>query len=86
MLIFGDNRASKLAVCLEAAGQFLLSQRMAEELIELQLIAIRDQWLTVCEQAELTPIERNTLWRRQILNPFIFEDAPKALGRFETGR
>jgi serine/threonine-protein kinase HipA len=86
MLIIGDNRVSKLAVCLESAGQFLLSQRMAEELIELQLIAIRDQWLTVCEQAELTPIEQNTLWRRQILNPFIFEDAPGALGRFDAER
>jgi len=86
MLIAGNNRESKLVVCIEAAGQFLLSKSAAEEMIELQLIAIRDQWPTVCEQAELTRIEQNALWRRQILNPFIFEDAPKALARFENVR
>ena len=85
MLITGGNRMSKLVVCLEAAHHFRLSQMKAEELIEQQLIALRDHWPVVCEEAALSPTEQSVLWRRQVLNPFIFEDAPRTLTRFDTG-
>lgn len=85
MLIIGDNRMSKIAVCIEAAGQFLLGKKEAEELIEQQLVAIKNEWPKVCEEAELNPTEQGVLWRRQLLNPFIFEGASKALGRFNAG-
>ncbi len=85
MLIIGDNRMSSIAVCLEAAGRFLLRREEAEELIERQLVTIRDEWPNVCEQAELNPTEQNGLWRRRLLNPFIFEGAPKALNLFNAG-
>lgn len=84
MLITGDNRMSKLAVCLEAASHFRLSRKKAEALIERQLVVICDEWLKVCEEAELNPTEKRVLWRRQLLNPFIFEGAPKTLSRFDT--
>lgn len=76
MFITGENRSSKLIVCLEAAGHFRLSQKRAEEVIEGQLVAIRKHWPAVREEAELTPTEQHMLWGRQILNPFIFEGAP----------
>ena len=84
MLIIGDNRMSKLTSCLEAAGQFLLSTKQAEELTERQLVAIRDEWPKTCDEAELNPTEQSVLWRRRLLNPFIFEDAPHKLARFDT--
>ncbi len=84
MLITGENRTSKLNVCLTAASHFRLSKELAEELIEQQLVAIRAHWPSVCEEAGLSPTERNALWRRQLLNPFIFEDAPPKFAQFDS--
>jgi serine/threonine-protein kinase HipA len=84
MLIIGDNRMSKITACLEAAGQFLLSTKEAEDLIEQQLVTICDEWPKALVEAELNPTEQNVLWRRRLLNPFIFEDSPKKLARFDT--
>lgn len=86
MLITGENRMSKLTVCLEAARHFRLNRNKAEKLIEQQLVAIREHWPIVCEEAALNPTEQNALWRRQLLNPFIFEDAPQMLTGFDTSR
>ncbi len=85
MLMTGENRMSKLSVCLEAASSFRLSEKKAVELIERQLVAIYEHWSVVREEAELNQTEQKLLWRRQLLNPFIFEDAPLALTRFEPG-
>ncbi|MDP3745876.1 MAG: type II toxin-antitoxin system HipA family toxin [Phenylobacterium sp.] len=84
MLITGQNNMSTLAVCLQAAPHFHLGEAEAIELIERQLLAIRDHWPTVREDAGLTEIERALLWRRQLLNPFAFQDAPDVLARFAT--
>ena len=82
MLILGNNRMSQLTVCLEAAPQFQLSHKAAMELIEMQLVAIRDHWPMVCDEAALKQIERNALWHRQLLNRFAFQDAPATLAKF----
>lgn len=84
MLITGENRMSQLAVCLEAASHFLLNRKAAEELIEQQLVAIRDHWPVVCEEAALSEVERNVLWRHRFLNPFVFHRAPAAITSFAT--
>jgi serine/threonine-protein kinase HipA len=81
MLIMGDNRLSKIAVCLEAAPLFLLDVREAQEIAAHQIKQIRKFWSEVCDMAALTQIDRNFLWRRQFLNPFAFVDAPEALTR-----
>jgi serine/threonine-protein kinase HipA len=86
MLITGENRMSKLTVCLEAAHHFRLKRNTAEKLIEQQLVAIHKHWPIVSEEAALNPTEQNVLWRRQLLNPFIFEDAPQMLTGFDTPR
>jgi serine/threonine-protein kinase HipA len=84
MLINGKNNMSQLSVCLEAAPQYRLSQKVATELIEQQLVTIRDHWPNVCDEAALSEVERNVLWRRRLLNPFVFQDAPAILRRFAT--
>lgn len=83
LLITGENRSSKLATCLEAAPHFLLNGRTAVELIERQIEGIAEHWASVCEEAALSKIERAVMWRRQVLNPYAFEDAPQALARLE---
>lgn len=73
MLINGQDRRSKLSVCLDAAHVFLLSRKEALAVIESQLETINSHWEAVCEEAQLTEMDKKFLWHRQFLNPFIFE-------------
>jgi len=73
MLISGGNRMSRLAGCLDAAPQFLLSHSDAREIIAHQLQVIEEQWGVVCDEVQLSRIDRAVFWRRQFLNPYAFE-------------
>jgi len=64
---------SKLSVCLEAAHKFQLSTGQAQEIIEQQKDAINENWGRVCDEAQLTTLERNQIMGRQFMNPFISE-------------
>jgi serine/threonine-protein kinase HipA len=79
MLIAGENRQSRLAICIDAAQQFQLTAKEAIGQIERQIIAMCNQWLKVCESAGLSEVDRNLMWRRQFLNPFAFQGAPEHL-------
>ncbi len=74
MLIAGDDRMSRIASCLNAAGHFLLSREQAIAIVEHQLTRIIDQWDAVCAEAGLSDTDRALLWGRQFLNPYAFED------------
>lgn len=76
MLITGQSRLSKIAICLAALPAFQLSQAEATSIIVHQIKVIRDRWSDVCDEAALSTIDRRNLWRRQFLNPSIFEGAP----------
>jgi len=73
MLISGNNRMSRLAVCREAAHQFQLSRDEADAIIQHQVDVVTAQWSAVCDEAELTTVERSLMWQRQFLNPFVFQ-------------
>ena len=73
MLVTGDDRSSRIATCLAAAPQFLLSEESAVEIIVKQVEGIEQNWLTICEEASLNEVDRNLLWGNQILNPYAFE-------------
>jgi serine/threonine-protein kinase HipA len=75
MLIDGNNRMSQLAVCLNAAPNFLLDGDEAKRMIEGLVEAIREHWGEVCEEAELTEVDRGFFWGRQFLNPSVFYGA-----------
>ncbi len=72
MEITRDNRASRLASCIDAAHHFLLSSAEAIDLIEAQLRCIGQNWAGVCEEAALSEADRNLFWGRQFLNPYAF--------------
>jgi len=74
MLIAGNNNLSQLKTCLAAAHSFLLSEKEAKAIFENQHKVIEENWGRVCDEAELNPIDRNFFWRRQFLNPFVFEE------------
>ena len=79
MLIAGDERLSRIAVCLKAAPAFLLKADEAISIAKHQIKTLRDKWPTVCAEANLTEVDRQFLWRRQFLNPFAFEGAPQEI-------
>lgn len=79
MLIIGDERASKISLCLKAAHLFQLSEDDALSIARRQIATIRDRWAMVCSEAKLSEVDRNLLWRRQFLNSFAFEGAPSTL-------
>lgn len=74
MLISGDNRLSKLKSCLDAAPHFQLSESEAKAIFEKQREAIEANWDKVCDEAGLSVVDRNFLWKRQFLNDFAFEE------------
>lgn len=78
MKILGEDRFSRLEVCLAAAAQFRLSEREARGIIAGQLACIRGHWQAVCEQARLGPAERDALWGRAFLNPFALQGYEEA--------
>lgn len=63
-------RLSQLKGCVEAAGTYLLDDVEARHIIDHQLDVIRTQWVDAANTARLTDAQRNTLWNRQIMNPF----------------
>lgn len=73
MLITGDDRSSRITTCVAAAPQFLLSAEEAIDIIEKQMMCIKQNWSTVCEEASLNEVDRNLLWGNQIMNPYVFE-------------
>jgi serine/threonine-protein kinase HipA len=74
MHIAGDDRSSRIASGLAAAAVFGLSMAEAVRVVEGQLETIQLRWREVCEEAELTGIDRRLLWGRQFLNPYAFDD------------
>lgn len=81
MLITGENRQSRFAVCIGAAAQFQLDEAEATAIIERQIDIVQTRWPAVCDEAGLSDVDRNLMWRRQFLNPFAFEGAPDRLTR-----
>ncbi|MEY9772953.1 type II toxin-antitoxin system HipA family toxin [Sinorhizobium fredii] len=81
MLIKGESRASTLAVCLAAAPDYHLKEAEAAALIEQQVTTIAEHWQAICEEAELSPVDRRLFAGRQFLNSYALEglDGNKAL-------
>ncbi len=73
MKISEDKNLSQLRLCLEIAHHFLLSENNAETIFEQLEATIRQYWSEVCEEAQLSEIDKKLLWGRQFLNPFSFE-------------
>ena len=70
MLISGNNNLSQLKTCLMAAKHFLLSEDQARGIFKSIKHSIKQEWDRVCEDAELSEVDRRILWQRQFLNPF----------------
>ena len=74
MLISGNNNLSQLKTCLETAHSFLISEQDAHTIFEKQKETIETNWDAVCDEAELSEIDRKLFWGRQFLNPYSIEE------------
>lgn len=74
IMAIGRNgaRASQLKVCLDAASDYHLDAAPARGIIDRVVGVIESEWDAAADAARLTALERQQLWQRQILNPFIF--------------
>lgn len=81
MLIKGEGRASTLATLLAAAPDYHLKEAEAAALIEHQIATIANLWQEVCDEADLSPVDRKLFAGRQFLNSYALEglDNHKAL-------
>ncbi len=70
----GGERQSQVARCASNCSVFHLTTVQAREIVDNQIAVINDEWVSVCDQAEIPTVDRNRLWRRQFLNPFAFYD------------
>jgi len=73
MLVYGEDKRSLLESCRLSASNFLLSDREARRLIKEQVGMITQLWGAICDEAELSEVDRGYLWRRQFLNDYAFE-------------
>ena len=79
MPIMSLQRASQIALCLKAAPLFRTSNAEAISLATKQVKTIKQRWPAVCDEAKLSKVDRNFLWRRQFLNPYAFLEAPESV-------
>lgn len=73
MLIHENNRLSQLQLCINAAATFHLSTDEAKEIVSAQIDVINQNWNAICDEAELSQVDRQFFWQRQFMNPFAFE-------------
>ncbi|MEY3235597.1 HipA domain-containing protein [Aquidulcibacter sp.] len=73
MLIHENDKRSQLETCRLAAPNFLIKDRDAKELIDHQIETITRLWPAICDEAEISNVERTYFWRRQFLNDYAFE-------------
>lgn len=73
MMISGSDRSSRLVTCLAAAHRFMLSDTKARAVIDAQIEAINSNWVSVCDEADLSPIDQTLFKDRLFLNAYGFE-------------
>ena len=79
MLIHDGDRSSQVLTCIAAAPSFLLNREEAIAIVNHQVSMIENEWHSVCDEANFNEVDRTMFWRRQFLNPFAFQNAPKGV-------
>jgi serine/threonine-protein kinase HipA len=72
MKITQQSNLSRILLCLDAASEFGMSEEEARAIVETQVRGIIENFDTLCEEIEMTPVMRSQLRRRAVLNPDIF--------------
>jgi serine/threonine-protein kinase HipA len=67
------RRQSRVQVCIDAAGVFLLTRNEACDEVDRQLSLIHGQWSDAADVVGLTPADRQQLWGYAIVHPYALE-------------
>lgn len=73
MSILEQRHSSRLALCVEASRNFMLTQEQALEIIAAQVNTIVTNWKPLCNEAELSEIDSKVLLSRHFLHPYAFD-------------
>jgi serine/threonine-protein kinase HipA len=68
------ERTSRLSTCIAACETYLLDTSQAQSIIDVQIDVIQTQWHEAADTAELTELDRQQLYGREILNEFVFQN------------
>lgn len=68
------GKAATLINVLSVSGKFQLRKSDAGTMIEQLIAVVKDNWVSVCEEADLAAVERQRLWGRALLNPYCLQD------------
>jgi len=72
MLFHGRDRSSQLATCVATTPAFLMAEEDAIAIVNYPVRVIENEWEKVCDEANLSPVDRAMLWRRKSLSPYAF--------------
>lgn len=74
MAILGNDRRSQIKLCLDASEEvFMLSRTEAFEITEYIAQTIFDHWNNICEEAQVSKVDKNLFQARQFFNSYAFE-------------
>jgi hypothetical protein len=62
------------ATCIDAAGEFLLSEAQARAIADRLVQTVVDEFDDAADTVGMTDVARKLLWRRAFLPPYAFED------------
>lgn len=79
MLIHGSERSSQVATCIASVSSFLLGWEEAISILNHQVSVVEEEWKAICDEANLSEVDRALFLRRQFLNPFAFLNAPEGI-------
>ncbi len=68
------SRGSQFSVCVAAAADYGLSRPEAKEVVDHVVSTIEGEWPDAADAAGLSQADRNSLWKRSILNRSTFYD------------
>lgn len=74
MFIYNGINTSQLRECIAAASQFKLSKQEAISNIEEIASVFVANWKSLCEESQLSPVDKNLFSSNQFFNRFAFEN------------
>ncbi len=72
MKLTDESNLSLLTLCMKAASRFNISNLEAETIIREQIKVIENNFDSVCSEVDVPDVTRKLLYRRMILNDYIF--------------
>lgn len=78
-----ESRQRRVALAIEAAPGFGLTEREAEDIVIGQIEVIHEGFNALVEEAGLVAADRERLANRAILNPYVFEGAPERIAALD---